>query len=418
MRYLSLLLAASLVVIILFRVWPVQTSNSSTPLTQEVYLWQRDWNDAVTQSLRDHASAFSGLTILAGEISWQQNHQQFTPINYDASLLKTLHTPFGLALRIGLFPGTFKDHPELDSLPITVLTQARQGGLNIVELQIDFDCPESRLVDYAQWLSRIRSQISGCAIGITVLPGWLNNRSIAVLVESADSIVLQVHSLHRPRQGDPLALCNPAEAMAAVAKAARFNRPFRVALPTYSYLAAYNAQGNLLGIAAEGPEKTWPADAVIERLGAVPEAMADLVAQWRQSHPSLMTGIVWYRLPIATDHLNWQWITLERVMAGIKPHAAVSAAVRDAQDGSMELTVANRGDADAVMPRLVRVEIPSAAVVAADALEGYEVVRKESAIEYHIHSGVLPDGLPAGKSRAIGWLRLEAHMEVRAYVEP
>jgi len=29
-----------------------------------------------------------------------------------------------------------------------------------------------------------------------------------------------------------------------------------------------------------------------------------------------MRGVIWYRLPVASDKFNWPWPTLERVMRG------------------------------------------------------------------------------------------------------
>ena len=45
---------------------------------------------------------------------------------------------------------------------------------------------------------------------------------------------------------------------------------------------------------------------------ADPHAMADLVHHWQQSHPRSMTGLIWFRLPVASDRMNWRWETGQR----------------------------------------------------------------------------------------------------------
>ncbi len=38
--------------------------------------------------------------------------------------------------------------------------------------------------------------------------------------------------------------------------------------------------------------------------------MAGLVRGWTEGHPKELTGILWYRLPVAGDRNNWTWPTL------------------------------------------------------------------------------------------------------------
>src|SRR4029077_5145510 len=94
-------------------------------------------------------------------------------------------------------------------------------------------------------------------------------------------------------------LCDPAAAKKAVEAAARFRRPFRVALPTYGYVVAFDRQGKGGGLSAEGPLLSWPREAMVRVARSDPAAMAGLVRTWTADRPAALSGILWYRLPSA-----------------------------------------------------------------------------------------------------------------------
>ncbi len=50
------------------RVRPMRTASG--PMLQDAYLWQRDWNDHVKQSISEHASSFRQLAVLHAEVRW------------------------------------------------------------------------------------------------------------------------------------------------------------------------------------------------------------------------------------------------------------------------------------------------------------------------------------------------------------
>src|SRR5260370_34547670 len=112
---------------------------------------------------------------------------------------------------------------------------------------------------------------------ITTLAGWLNQPGFRALIAASDGYVLQVHSVEEPGSYDaPFTLCDPKTALAAVEKASSFGIPFRVALPTYGYLVAFAANGRFVGLSAEGPAKSWPADAKLREERSDPVAMGTL----------------------------------------------------------------------------------------------------------------------------------------------
>jgi hypothetical protein len=224
---------------------------------------------------------------------------------------------------------------------------ARRTGLAPRELQIDFDCAESNLEGYRAWVETLRRKVAPVPVTITALPSWLGQSAFPRLAGAAGSYVLQVHSLDRPsRMDSSLTLCDPAAARRAVERAARLSVPFRVALPTYGYLMAFDTDGRLLGLSAEGPAKTWPASARIREVRADPIELARLVRGWTTNRPANLQGVIWYRLPVASDLLNWRWPTLAAIVALRSPRESFRAEPRRVEPGLVEISLVNDGELD------------------------------------------------------------------------
>ena len=71
--------------------------------------------------------------------------------------------------------------------------------------------------------------------------------------------------------------------------------------------------------------------------------MAELVRDWTRGPAPGADGILWYRLPVAGDRLNWSWPTLRAVMAGRAPGRG-RAAVREPEPGLVEIDLVNDGE--------------------------------------------------------------------------
>jgi hypothetical protein len=252
----------------------------------------------VRQAVRQ-ASGFSGLVVLAAEVDLRQGAPRVTRVPLDGSL-KDAGKPIGAALRVTTFPSRFADEPGivqlLQGLTRDVATEAK--GIALSEIQIDYDCPESKLDDYRGLLSGLRKAAAPIPVTLTALPSWMRQRrAFAKLVAAADGYVLQVHSLAPPAspQGE-IPLLKPAETRDWVEQAARFGRPFRVALPTYSYLAAFDPKGKLIGLSAEGPLLSWPEGIAVRAARSDPAVMAGLVQDWIGNRPRELAGILWCQL--------------------------------------------------------------------------------------------------------------------------
>lgn len=389
-------------------------------LPHEAYVWQRAWNEPVRESVTQHSPHFRQLVLLNAEVTWRSGAPHVIRVPLDFATLQTANRPVGVALRIGPFSGPFAaDDPTanfLAELAASLVTQAQSNNVSVSELQLDFDCADSKLDGYRIWIEAIQRKLAPLPVTITALPSWLSQPAFPRLARASTNYVLQVHSLERPRSFDaPFTLCDPAAARRAVERAGQIGVPFRVALPTYGYLLAFSADGKFIGLSAEGPAKNWPADARIREVRTDPLAIAELVQHWSANRPKDLRGIIWYRLPISVDNLNWRWPTLRAILDSRSPGASLRAEARRVEAGLVEISLVNDGELDISSRLAIEVRWHNARLVAGDGLRGFELADGgPSAAKFQTTS---QPRLPAGETRAIGWLRLNEDREVTIEIE-
>jgi hypothetical protein len=395
--------------------------QAASPLTHEAYIWQRAWTEPVREAITQHASRFSGLTVLSAEVSWKGKQPQVIRVPLDYSILTNTPCPVGLALRIGPCPASVSTNDTtiafLADVAASLIAEAKSHRLAPRELQIDFDCAESKLEGYRAWVEALRRKVAPMPVSITALPSWLDQPAFKRLAAAADGYVLQVHSLQRPHAYDaPFTLCDPAAARRAVERAAQIGIPFRVALPTYGYLTAFDARGRFVGLSAEGPSKTWPAGVQLREVRANPLELAQLVQLWATNRPTALRGVIWYRLPVADDTLNWRWPTLGAIVTGRFPRESIRVETRRVEPGLVGISLINEGELDISSRLSIRVRWRKARLVAGDGLRDFELVEGgPSTVKFQTRTE--PCRVPAGETQVIGWLRLSEDREVQSELE-
>jgi hypothetical protein len=397
------------------------------PLRQDAYVWQRRWTDSHSKSLDQASGKIQTIVALAAEIEWKNGEPRAVRVNIPYDTLRGQNLAIGLALRIGPYGGPFDSNGPITTaicdLAQQIVKKATDAGIQLAELQIDFDCAESKLDGYRTWVQALHARLGTLPLVITSLPSWLDNRAMARLVEATDGFILQVHSLDRPKSASThFTLCDPSAARRAVERAGRLRAPFRVALPTYGYLVAFDSKGKYLGLSAEGPSRNWPAGATIKAISADASQMAQLVQAWTAQRPSNMAGVIWYRLPIEEDRLNWRWPTLAAVMEGRTPQAQLRAEVRHPERGLVEVDLVNAGDADAPLDSArVQLRWSDGQLLASDTSDGFQRLPDDAQqsllMAAEPANAQVPPRITAGDRRTIGWIRLDRDQEVRAHVQ-
>lgn len=408
---------------VVWRIFPAPCPGDpnvrTIPLPQQAYVWQRDWNFSVREALNAHGREMGGLVVLGAEVAWKPGGPQVFRVALDYPLLRSLDRPIGLCLRMGGYSGTFASNTApakvLDDLVRGMIAQAASNRLDLAEFQIDFDCAESRLDGYRQWLEQVRPGLGQTSLTITALPAWLKRREFRALARVTDGYVLQVHSLDRPRGvSAPFILCDPDAARRAVATASQLGVPFRVALPTYGYRVAFDVRGQFVGLSAEGRASGWPEGTQFRVVATDPASMVGLVRDWTSRPPPGLAGILWYRFPTGRDAHNWRWATLAAVMHGEFPAPVLRLETKRSNPSVTELFISNEGSGTYRGPVTAHVSWVGARLEARDGLAGFESIG-ESAETLDLRSGWVQ--LRPGERRVAGWLRLTEEREVQSELE-
>ncbi len=398
---------------------------TAAALTQELYVWQRVGGPAVQAALREFAPQCDGFNVLTAEVSWRAGQPHITRASPDYAALAALGRPVGLSLRVGTFTGPFAEDDAaaqaLAALAAELLATARRHGLEPAELQLDFDCAEAKLAGYRRWLVALRRAVEQTPLVFTALPVWLGPPDdFAALAAAADGFVLQVHSLEKPASPDaPFSLCDPVLAQRWIAQAAAIGHPFRVALPTYGYTLAFDRNGKFLALAAEGPSAGWPAETRRRTVLADPVAMAALAHGLRTAPPRHCTGLLWFRLPVEGDRLNWHAVTLATILRGETPTASLTAETRWPEPGLAEIVVCNTGQTSFRLPPALHLAWPTnARPSAGDALAAYALAFSPAAgARLTVSNAATETLLPPGRTVKVAWLRFSHEVPLQVAVD-
>lgn len=376
------------------------------PLPQDAYIWQRQWTPAVTRAMHDSREFIGQWRVLAAELDASGRWNFATP---DWSALQSASQPIVLVVRIN---GQLNDFPESEVLQqiVRLREQWRAAGVKLAGIEIDHDCATARLSAYAAFLHTLRAQLDNQeTLSITALPTWLDSPALDTVLAATDAAVLQVHAVMNPRQG----LFDAKRANGWLqAFAQRSQRPWRVALPTYSTRVTWNERGAVIGIESE--QATLASQGTAQELMARPQVMADFVAQLERDPPAGLAGIVWFRLPTEDDVRAWSASTWRAVLTRQPLHSELQAQAHATPDPDMaDLILSNAGNADASLPTIVRLD---QACQIADGVNGY-VLASDTKGKYLKRA---QDGLlRAGRQRNIGWIRCHTNPDsLLFHVEP
>ena len=142
----------------------VSLAAAAAAWTDEVYVWQREFDGEVAAALRTFEPQLGGACVLAAEVAWRGGKLEVVRPSVEFAALASCTRPVGLALRIGAYGGTFAGDDAaaraLIALAHERLGAARAAGLRVAELQVDFDCAESKLAGYRVWIGSLRAAIA------------------------------------------------------------------------------------------------------------------------------------------------------------------------------------------------------------------------------------------------------------------
>lgn len=367
--------------------------ESPRALTREAYVWQSAERPAVREAITRAGNSLSTLHLRAAELKWTGD--RFTverPLN-------TLPSPGGgLVVRIGASASQLEWTPEQIRPVAEIFRQLARFSPS--EIQCDYDCPQKRLDRYTVLLKALRSASGKVPVFPTALPTWLGEPSFHELTRDG-GYVLQVHSLQLPaREGDPVVIFDPAAASAAARKAAKLGIPFRIAMATYGCEVRFDEKGKVLDVISEdmGDAPASPGRRAFAL--ADPNESARLVRGWTNDPPAGLTGIIWYRLPVAGDRRNWPWETFQSVIRG-NTATADPQLIASPGPGARDLFIANKGRFPGRLPKEFIITSP---VTAADGAGAYRLEAREDGLHFILRDDLWP-WLDPDQKIPTGWLR-------------
>ena len=364
-----------------------QTSRLNAPLPHDAYIWQRKWTPAVIAAAERSTDLVRAWRVLLAEAD---RSGRWTRVAVPWDALRATGRPITAVIRIDGRLDEVRMPAIIEQIATTL------GGLPSMPagLEIDYDCPTSKLAIYGGFLANLRVRLPPpLRLSITALPTWMNGVGLDRLAAPLDELVLQVHAVDDPRRG----LFDPAQAEAWVrAFARRVDRPFRVALPAYDVRVTWQRDGALASVEGEMPLLTGPAPG--QTLRAAPEAVLALLRAMRRAAPANLAGIAWFRLPTEADRRAWSPATWRAVVTDRLPVPQISAALVPADTPDLwTVTLANEGAVDAAVPRRVRLDVTCAM---ADGANGFRLAAG-TPLALEGTGG----RLRAHESRIIGWAR-------------
>lgn len=359
-------------------------------LPHDAYIWQRVWTPGVIAAAHRSADLVRTWRVLLAEAD---RSGRWTTVAVPWGDIRATGRPIVAVIRIDGRLDEVGMQPMIDR----IASMVGAASAAIAGVEIDYDCPTSKLPLYARFLADLRARLpSAVALSITALPTWMGSPHLDRLGVDLAEVVLQVHAVDDPRRG----LFDPARAERWVREfGRRIGRPFRVALPAYDVRVTWQADGRLASVEGEVPLLAGMAEG--EVLGAAPEAVLGFLRSLDQSAPEGLIGVVWFRLPTDADARSWSSETWRAVVAGQLPPIRLSAGLVPTETPELwNVTLSNDGLADAALPRQVRLD---AACGMADGANGFRVKRREG--EPLALEATGGGRLRAHRSRVVGWAR-------------
>lgn len=361
----------------------------------QAYVWQDFRKPEVAGAISRSQGTISTLHLRAAELRW-------TGRSFSIERVVTGHLPVpdcGLVMRIGASAARL-DWTEVEIAQVTKVV-AELAALKPIEIQCDYDCPQSRLDRYVVLLEALQRSAGKVPVIPTTLPSWLGDPQFKQLIAGRAGYVLQVHSLQLPKSADePVLLVDPAAARSVVKQASALGVPFRVAMATYGCEVWFGPDGKVMDVISEDhpPDGKLPARRSFSL--ADPIESARLIREWNEDPPAGLQAVIWYRLPVEGDRRNWPWATLQKVVKGEERPTDLQLE-EVTEKGSSDLFIVNRGEFPAPLPADI---VVTSRVSAADGVGSYRLEPRDDGHHYIRRAEMWP-WLDPGKKIPIGWLR-------------
>lgn len=365
------------------------------PLSQQLYIWQRQWTAQHPAALAQSRADFSQLRLLALQYHVSQQGPVWFETKLPLSLLQQDGRPLWLVIRLD---------GQLPQLPVQALQQRlrqllqqwQQAGLTPAVIEIDYDSARSQLPAYQRWLQQLRPQLpAGTQLAITALPDWLQSADFKSLLQQIDIITLQLHSVLSPTQG----LFEPQLAQKWASQLATLSdKPFYLALPAYHSALVRKAANSADWLVESEVPQLYAGER--QELWLDPLQLQQWQA-WLQQQPwPILQGLVWFRLPLPQDQRSLSLSTLQAIVRQQPLQQRLQLQLTGTAP-VLELWAHNSGQTPQQLPALL--QLHSSHCLQAEAMAGSRLQAEPSGYQLQLPNRKLA----AGERQLLAWFHCQ-----------
>lgn len=350
---------------------------SANQNNHSIYIWQRNWTPLINESITAISKETNQFIVLAGQGNISKGQLSLVPVNIDWSAFGSNKAEVTIALRFStplkaLFQRNQYGEVARIVADLVRYQEAQSKEVKIKGVQFDYDCPTSKLMDYAQFLQMIRKELDGYQIAIISLPTWLSSPDFKNVVHETDYYVLQLYSFEIPQSPQAKReIFLEYKAFSYIKQAKSLNHPFQIALPTYGYEVAFDQKGKFIGLRAETDSVVWGPEAQVFIEMTQSSQILNFLNKFRNDAPKNFQGLCWFRLPSKSDEFNWDIKTLAAIMEDRPPERNIKAEFVSKDNDLYELYFENDGEENLNNPVHLDVRWPEKSHVFYDFVSDY-----------------------------------------------
>ena len=388
------------------------TTSISYAYDNVIYIWQRNWDKYLEDAISIIQESTGYFTVLCGDLKFEGERPTVSLVDIKWLYLTQTETSATLAFRINTQASKFFATDAIYSIADNIkdaigkaIKSAPQD--EIVGVQFDYDCPTSKLKDYARFvkimkerLQPFKEKLSEFNISITALPTWLQNNDFKELIQTTDYYVLQLHSFELPKDADQASKIFPADkALSYTEEASNLKRPYYISLPTYGYEVAFTKDGDFIGLRAENMPVLWSQDVEHKVVMTDPKDILTFIQEVEKTKPKNLLGFYWFRIPLKSDEFNWDMKTLECVLSGKKPSVKLNLDLVNSKDGLYEVYLVNSGEQNIFEDVSFNINWPEDDQPLYDLMGKFHEIKIEKGIK------ISGSALYVGQKVLVGWFR-------------
>ena len=394
-------LAGVLAALLLAACGPEPRSKDAPTLDHAAYVWSPQWGPEASLAVGVDRlpSEISRLKVYIGTTHFPGGTQAFA---LDWKALAGSGRTLTLVVASGPAAVNFRNAPDLGpagDLLAQALSEARAASAKVDRVQLDLECPPSKLAGYVKALGPFRARFPGLETVISVLPSWIKESELPALVAACDRFSLHLGPGYG--LGGVHSRTDFKAAERWVSEVATLGRPFRLGLPITSHYLCRDENGTLLGSVPVG--RMPPAGtSKVEPVVADPVALPAFLRRMEALAPAQLEGFDWLRLPMPGDAGTWSSEGMLAALRGKVVQRSIRASLVP-DEGMSRVVVTNDGMVPMPAP-LVKVSWRGGEVQACDGFGAWEILLS-GGDSFRLRPSESASLVPAGESLTIGWIR-------------